>query len=357
MTILRFLRKYREHGNYAYVTTRVRARRAELQPRENYEKMLMLSLPELSRTIGESSYRAEIEELAPRYGSVDLIEWATSLNLAHNFRQILGWCEGELQAMVALYLRRWDVANLKVILRGKSNGIPVQEILEDIVAAGEFSYEYLAALANIENLADVIDNLSQTDYHSVIASGRGEGGQLDLASVENQLDKAYYANLFRVVTPTSPANLQFLNFLRHEVDVVNLRTLFKMKAEDLAAEQVLENLVRGGIELPDADLRRLASAEGLDGLVTELASLPVYEQLREAVESMGAAKDLSPVLSALDHYMLRFSAKLASLYPLSALPVLAFIIHKRAEADNIRIIARGLDRGLDHATIRAMLRT
>ena len=41
---------------YIYVCTRMRVRKAKLLPREEYMRMLNMSLPEITRIIGETEY-------------------------------------------------------------------------------------------------------------------------------------------------------------------------------------------------------------------------------------------------------------------------------------------------------------
>ena len=84
---------------------------------------MLMSLPEISRFIGESGYQKEIAALAGRYDGVDLIEHATYSNMANYFSVVLDVTTGELHEMLAAYLEKWDIWNFKVILRGKSFGM------------------------------------------------------------------------------------------------------------------------------------------------------------------------------------------------------------------------------------------
>ena len=52
-------------GNYAYIVARVKSKKASLLKDDAYSKMLMMSLPEISRFISESGYQKEITELTP----------------------------------------------------------------------------------------------------------------------------------------------------------------------------------------------------------------------------------------------------------------------------------------------------
>src|SRR5947199_262771 len=107
-----------ESGNYPYVTARVRAKKAALLSEDTYERMLQMEIPQIARILSEGAYKAEILALATKASGVDLIELATSRNLAAVYTQIIEFSEGELRQMIGWYLDRFDVQNVKTIIRG-----------------------------------------------------------------------------------------------------------------------------------------------------------------------------------------------------------------------------------------------
>src|SRR5213594_4979144 len=146
-----------ERGNYPYVTARVRAKKAALLTKDVYERMLQMEAPQIARILGEGAYKEEILALAARVSGVDLIELATSRNLAAVYTQIIGFSEGELRQMIGWYLDRFDVQNVKTIVRGKLFGASPAEIQEDIVAAGSMRESYLQSLIELPTLDEVFD--------------------------------------------------------------------------------------------------------------------------------------------------------------------------------------------------------
>ncbi|MGI0148508.1 MAG: V-type ATPase subunit, partial [Thermoplasmata archaeon] len=151
-----------ESGNYPYVTARVRAKKSALLSADVYERMLLMEIPQIARILGEGAYKAEILALAAKASGVDLIELATSRNLAAVFAQIIGFSEGELRQMIAWYLDRFDVQNIKTIVRGKLFGASAAEIQEDLVPAGSMKESFLQALIELPTLDEVFDKLEGT---------------------------------------------------------------------------------------------------------------------------------------------------------------------------------------------------
>ncbi len=115
---------------YIYVCTRMRVRKAKLIPREEYMRMLNMSLPEITRIIQETEYKQEIDELSTVFKGIDLIEVALSWNLAKEYQKILEITPGNLKQFTRSYLRRWDIQNVLTILRGKMQGEKVGKIKE-----------------------------------------------------------------------------------------------------------------------------------------------------------------------------------------------------------------------------------
>jgi V/A-type H+-transporting ATPase subunit C len=343
-------------GNYANATTRVKARKAFLFPRETYLKLLQMDVPEISRFIGESKYKDEIDELATKYSGIDLMEHALNLNLARDFGQIMGFCKGELRLLIGAYLNRWDVWNIKSILRGKSFGASEDEIRETLVPAGSINMQKLNEIVRKNTIADVIDGLTSTMFYKPLTSAMDEYNKTHLLSAfENALDKAYYANLLTLDIPNTKADELFINFIRHEVDFINLRTLFRLKRENVEHDKIMAYMIPGGSRFTIEGLRKLAQAPNYNEFVNMLKEYPNWDQLSAAVQKSQETGSLNSVEIALRKELIAYGDKISHLYPLSITPILGYIIRKNTEVNNLRIIARGKESHLSDEVIKNQL--
>ncbi|MDH7508748.1 MAG: ATP synthase A1 subunit C [Methanomassiliicoccales archaeon] len=343
-------------GNYAYVCARIKAKKSLLLTKDVYPKLLMMDLNEIGRFLGETQYHVEMTELASRYSGVDLIELGTSRNLARIYSQIIGFSRGELREMICGYLGRWDEWNIKTILRGKYSGASIEEIQEDLVPAGRLGEDTLNTLLALETVEEVLEALRTkegiTIPEEVIAAYRESG---TLEPLEEYFDKVYYSRLLASIrTNTKPGKL-FLAFVQKEIDVTNLKTLLKLKRENVPPERCKGYFIDGGSELTIKELLRLASVENFDRLVEELAKFSFYEDIKEGLLIAKEKGSLIEVTLALQKYLVKQSETFSHIYPLSILPVLDYIIRKKIEVDNIRIIARGKESGLDIEVIKNLL--
>jgi V/A-type H+-transporting ATPase subunit C len=334
----------------------VKAKKKFLLSKDTYPKFLLMDLNEISRFLGETQYQAEMSALATRWDGVNLIELGTSRNLARVYSEILGFTKGNLRDMVAGYLGRWDAWNIKTILRGKFYGASIDEIKEDLVAAGELSEDDLNRLVSLGSVAEVLEALKRmegTELSEDMASSVERTGTL--AQLEDYLDRSHYQRLVTKIEKRSKAGKEFYTYVSREIDAVNVMTLLKCKRESLAADRITGFFVTGGDEIDQKGFVRLAAVEDMDKLLAELAGLRMFEEGKESLEAFKRTGSLSGVSVELQRYALKSAEKFSHVYPLSVLPILDYIIRKKTEVDNIRIIARGKESGMDPELIKKLL--
>ena len=340
-------------GNYAYTVARVKAKKSALLKEDAYSKMLMMSLPEISRFISESGYQKEITELTGKYSGVDLIEHATYANMANLFKGILNSSEGELKDMIAADLERWDAWTLKVILRGKSFGLDVEQMKEDLVPAGRLGLAQLETLIGYgseEEILQAYGKFVELAIPQSVLTAYGE--EKNLAVIEDYLDKAYYERLLLNVDPSSRPKRLFQDFIRNEIDITNLETILKLKKEGITGDVILGYYIPGGAQIDKKLATQLANADSVSAMANDLAQLDFYDDIKDALDD---SKSLKDIVAALTKYHRKQARTFTHLYPLSVIPVIDFMIHKETEVNNIRIIARGIESGLDKEIIKGLL--
>lgn len=341
-------------GNYAYTVSRVKAKKAKLLKEEDYNKMLQMSVTEVSRYISETSYQKEIVDLTGRFSGVDLVEYATYMNMAKTFQSILKASQGELKTMVSAYLTKWDIWNLKVILRGRSFGLDADMVREDLVPAGSLTVEDLETLISMNSNDDIITAFAKMMHiPAQELAGAYKSTENDLSEAEDFLDKFYYTNLLASIDPTDRPGRMFQDFVRNEIDCKNLETIMKLKAEGVYGEAVMKYIIPGGKQVDARLTQQLANDETIEAMVGDTSQLDVSDILKKLTERNDVL--IRDVVHEMRLYEIDQAKKFSHMYPLSVVPVIDFMLHKEIEVGNIRTIARGIESGLDKDIIKGLL--
>jgi V/A-type H+-transporting ATPase subunit C len=337
MPVLR-LPKFGQPVKYAYITGRVRAMKTKLIPPEMYPRMQSMDASEIARYLEETQYKDEIDALSKDYSGTELIEHATFANLAKTYRKLLDVSIDEPQFLILEYLRRWDIWNIKTVIRGKFYGAADTEIMKYLVPAGELDAEFLDGLTKKGTVQEVISAFEGTDYSSALAQYDGK----NLASLENALDKLYYFRMERAVGGTlSVGGGLLLKYVRREIDIRNLITLFRMNKAGVDAAIIQENLIPGG-KLHE-ELSRMAG-QPFGEFLRGLEGYPFWSSISDiATADLDA---MSRIEARLRAYLVRYAWALSNYHPLSILPVLGYMVSKDTEVSNIRKIVRGKEAGL-----------
>lgn len=350
------MRLFGGRGNYAYACARVNARKSFLLSKDTYSRLLVMDVHELGRFLGETQYREEITRYAARYSGANLVEVAVTRNLADTYAAILSFTTGHLREMVVNYLRRWDTFNVKTVLRGKTAAARDDEVLDTLVPAGAFSEAYLKSLIAMQSLQEVMDELvKQPSLKLTPELVREVVDAKRLAPFEDHLDRTMYYDLLAVIKPTNNPERLLRDFVRREVDVTNLKLLLKLKMEQIQEDKIQRYLIPGGMEFGADALRPLAQGESVLPVLEALEKSSMYEDLKPAMDRFKDTRKLSGLTIALDKALIGTSEKFAHFYPLSVLPVVNYMIRKKVEVDNIRIIARGKESRLPGKTIEELL--
>ncbi|MCA1812868.1 MAG: ATP synthase A1 subunit C [Halobacteriales archaeon] len=340
-------------GNYPYVTARVKAKKPKLLRRDDYNKLISSSPAEMARFLQEGTYKREVDELSAKYRGARLVEMSTRLSLSRSYTDVASYATGELQRLILLYLQRYDVYNIKTLVRGKLAGVGDEEIEQQLIPAGALRADQLSQLAKLGNLDEVIERLGKTLYAPLLREGLEGGKRENLARVENELDKLYYRTLLNAVDGVTEPKRAFLNFVRLETALLDLKTVLRLRAGGV--EDAAPYLVNPESGLLDAALAARLLRASPEEMASEVEASGIGKEAGPVVRQYLADQDLNRAVIALDQALLRSAAGFSRRYPLSLLPVVDFVLRKRIEVDNLRIIAAGREHGLPEDTIRGLL--
>lgn len=339
---------------YIYVCTRTRVRKAKLLPPEEYARMLNMSLHEITRFIEETEYKKEIDELGTSFSGIDLIETALSWNLAKEYQNILDITPGTLKVFIKAYLRHWDIQNILTLLRGKMQGLRPGKIKEVLIPAGSLDRVFLDRLLMEETPERVAETLKGTDLYPIVnreISRAVEAGTF--SHMENELYKEFYAGLLDIARGGLKGGSQFLSFIQLDIDITNIRNLFRLRADQFI-ENIRSMMIPGGSFSVD-ELQQMYVIKDQNEFIETLQKRMTVKPVQEALEAMKGARSGHEIDVGLTRSQLEQMERMSKINPFSVHPILVYLERKRYEVVNLRAIARGKESNLSADRIRACL--
>ena len=187
-----------------YVNTRIKGMKSRLLDHEVFETLIHKpDIESLITELGTTAYKEEIEKASIQYSGITCIEVALRKDFVNSFRKIFGFMKGdESETYIKILLGRWDVQNIKTILRGKNIHIPSAEILECLIPAGELDDTTMIELVKQPDVKAVIDLLATwgIGYAKPLTRNFKEYAEKrDLAILEYAIDRFYYQNALNTV--------------------------------------------------------------------------------------------------------------------------------------------------------------
>jgi V/A-type H+-transporting ATPase subunit C len=340
---------------YIYVCTRMRVRKTTLLPREEYMRMLNMNLPEITRLIGETDYKQEIDELGTTFKGIDLIEVALSWNLAKEYQKIQEITPGTLKQFTRAYLRRWDIQNVLTILKGRLQGAKTGKIKEILIPAGSLDKVALDRLLAEESSDKIVEMLKgYRMYPQVFAREyplSKESGSY--SQLENELYKQFYSEIIAEAESGIKGGKLFLDFIRLEIDIKNVKTLFRLRA-DTFEEDARAMYIQGGT-LSAADFVTLNTMKDQNEFIDTLKGKIRQKSIIALLDELRSEKAIHDVESRLTRVQLDQMERMSKRNPISIHPILVYLEKKKYEVFNLRALARGKESKLPSEKIAEYL--
>jgi len=328
---------------YDYVNARIKGMKSCLLNSSVFETLILKPDVEAIITeLGSTAYKDEIEKASVQYSGIKCIEVALRKDFTNAFRKILGYTKGDLaEKYLKILLSRWDVQNIKTVLRGKNIHVTAAEILECLVPAGELDDMTLTEMINQPDVKAVIDLLATwgIEYSKPLTHHIKEYAEKrDLAILEYAIDRFYYENALYGVQGDSYDDVLIKDIVSTEIDVTNIKTVLKMIRDKIEVEEAQMFLIEGGRSLDSEKLVAMIRTGTLEGAIKHLETTPYHFLSKLAGEDKAGM--ISMYEKELEKYLIKRGISRFLGDPLSIAIAIGYIWAKYNEITNIRIIAR-----------------
>ncbi|MDZ4170072.1 MAG: V-type ATPase subunit [Coriobacteriia bacterium] len=344
---------------YGYPNARLRGMRSRLLRRDRLEQFAEYTdLHQLIQELLQTEYAPDLEEaLLQGRGAAEVGE-ALRLNLVRTYRKVFGFLNGEAADICSIVLGRWDVFNMKTILRGKQAHLPNDEIAAGLLPVGALSQSDLDGLLRQPDIRAVVNTATTWGLPEATALRAGfvefqRSG--DMADFELELDRHFAERAKRELGKRNRNYQMAQRILGMQVDIQNLLMVFRVARANLGAEQAVRYFLPGGADLTLETYQRLSACSDIDEILDGLRGTRFGTVLEEVATNYLETLSIATFERALEDYLMRKVIAMGGTDPLGVGIPLAYLWSKLNEVTNVRIIAKGIAMGVPVERMRREL--
>lgn len=346
---------------YAYANARSKALQSDLLHPAKLESLTGLKdFDEIIHEMNLTSYKEDLANLAVKYSGADLLEAAINRNLVRSLKTVISLTPRDAKDVISLVLGRWDIRNINLIIASKALGYSFGSQSDIFLVsshdyplgpiAGSLTYYDLKNLMDMKDVPTVVEWVGRrfgADFETFVEKYRTEG---DIGPLLLQIELVYLRKLVTAMSGRSGSDMRVVSALKSRIDEKNLIAVLKAKQRNVSAVDLPKFTVEGG-NLSKQVLTDLFRAGGIEELVENLK--PYYDL------TDGLAEYRTKGLVALENLLTRKVTQktITSLRvaPPSISSIVAYILLKELEVENLTKIIRGKENDVPESEIKASL--
>lgn len=257
---------------------------------------------------------------------------------------------GPARAFLSFWTARFEISNVKTLLRSKLTGERPAAVLARLTPMGAFGRLDNPDLAHAEDVGELLRRLEAGPYAGIVRHARRAFGQNpDPFILDAALDHGYYEGLVLRAQPLEDSEgMPFRTLMAQLIDRINLVWLLRYRFNyKLPPAQVYYLLVGSRYSLSSARLRELAALESLDAI---LAALPAAWQIQ-----LAGVTDIPGVFARMEHAAAEQALRVLHSGAPGMARAFAYLILRERDLRAVRAVLRGRHLGLAETTIRQAL--
>ena len=345
--------------DYSYANARVRAMTGRLLEQRVYKDLL--DAPDYNRAIGvleETEYGEDIEHFMMEGARPTTLDRAFNRNLVRNFTKIKDFFEGRPEEMVNALLARWDLYNLKTVLRGMRALVPKAEISRNLVPIGSLDLTVLEEIINQPDLRASLDAIVMFSHEWWIPYGQAITAHLmeylrehELSILEMALDKFHYQKIGELLKGGDANTALVREVVKMEVDAINVVTLMRLCGLELQDTKAEDFFVPGGSLSSPSEFAKIMALGQPEEVCDVLCRRTPYREALEKAWNLFDERGESAFEDEMEKYFIDACLKMSK-DPLGIGVIIEYMWKKYLEVTNLRIVIRGKSIGLIESQIR-----
>ena len=342
-----------------YANARLRGMRSHLLPKEFYQTLIdAADVTQVVKDLIDTAYGPDLEGEVVHGFTAEVIDEALRQNMMRAYRKVLSFVHPQARMLLSTLLGRWDVFNIKTILRGAHNHVGLEEMKSSFYPAGYMGEEDLEALARLDDVHTIVDTMAMWGLVYAIPLRRAYPEYAktnDLAPLELALDRQYatWASS-RLVGEALDVSVS-RRILSLQIDTSNLIMVFRLLKADVEAAHAERYYLEGGRVVRKDLYLELSRMSDVDEVLDRLKSTPYAEALDDAALRYLENASIPVFERALEELLMR-TAMLAGIRDPHGVGVaISYLYGKQNEITNLRIVVKGKTVGMPADRVREEL--
>ncbi|MBI1173861.1 MAG: ATPase [Sideroxydans sp.] len=257
---------------------------------------------------------------------------------------------GTSRDLLGYWAHRFELSNLKAIIRGKMAGQPQRVIEQQLLDMGSFTRLPTAELMQSDSPAELLRRLEQTPYADIARQARHllERGEA-LFALDAAIDRRYYAGLSRRGIDIGNSAGQLLRaIIGSIIDRVNLVWLLRYRfAYSLPPAQAYYLLIPSSQRLNGQQLQQLAQSASFEEAIAHLPA--PYDRL------LAGVRNNTEATLRLEFETWRIASNALRHSSFNVARALAYMVLRERDLRRLRAIIRGRNLQVPPDMIRAAL--
>ncbi len=345
--------------DYGYINARVHSMQGQLLSQRQYDELLSKQTAhDVLELLLTSPYSTSIVRTSESLLETQRLEEGLRTDLCAHLRKIREMASEHPRTLLDAALFRWDVENLKAVLRGARINAPLEDLLALTIPIGMLDDVALVELARTRSLQDVANLLEtwRVPLGKLLKNTLREHGEPQtLLSLEIEMDRFAFSQSIGMTSREKQQGRHVKEYLLSLADQANVLMAFRcltdveLKTVDAAETYFLDV----GGRLTRQTFRAVVSATDITHGLSKLMGTPHAWLAHTAPESRIGM--ISLIERKLREAVLRETRRLAHSDPLGIGVALRYVERKINEVRNLRLIMRGKAHGLSAAQITEWL--
>lgn len=326
-------------NKYLYSVTRIRALETKLLDKTKIERMIEArNADEIVKILYETEYASSISEMK----CIEDYEAVLSKELSNTY-ELLSEIS-PVPELTNLFLLRYDIHNLKTLLKSSYLGEDSDELLSSI---GTIPLQRLKTMVKEKDFRD-LDPILKECVEEIV-------GEFTLNPDPQMIDVTLDKCLFKLMYKSAKDNKSsfLMDYISTQIDLINIRSLVRVKAMGYGRDFLKKVILLNG-KLDYAFYNDIFD-ESLETLIEKLAFKDYGKVVEEGIASYIKTKSLTKFEKLSDDFIFEL-AKKGKYVAFGIEPLVGYLMAKENEAKIIRMIMVGKINGIPNELIRERLR-